>query len=226
MKKIILITGFMVAMLFAAQAQQNCETGYCPETLRVEHKAGTVSPLTRVVTYKVVETTLSGDTACWITHNLGAIQQPTSATDATVASRGWFWQFNRKQGYAYDGSRTPSVVNWITSINENSNWLEENDPCFLLLGDNWRIPTTTEWTNVLITANDFTNAYGSVLKLNAAGRLDAIDGTFGLGGTNFYYQAQEQEDADRGRFAGGTSGLLIQDYSKAEAYPVRCIRTY
>ena len=47
-------------------------------------------------------------TKCWITSNLGASQQATAVNASTQASSGWYWQFNRKQGYKYDGTISPT----------------------------------------------------------------------------------------------------------------------
>jgi hypothetical protein len=42
--------------------------------------------------------------------------QATSVNDATEESVGWYWQFNRMQGYKHTGSaRTPNTT-WISSI--------------------------------------------------------------------------------------------------------------
>ena len=115
----------------------------------INHVAsGGVAPVDKTVTYGTV-TNIPGETSkCWITSNLGADHQATAVNDATEASAGWYWQFNRMQGYKHDGTtRTPNTT-WITSINENLDWQAANDPCALELGNGWRIPTYTEWTNV------------------------------------------------------------------------------
>ena len=73
------------------------------------HTAGTVAPVTKTVTYGTVLTDIGGTgSKCWITQNLGADQQATSATDATEASAGWYWQFGRKQGFKHDGKVVPN----------------------------------------------------------------------------------------------------------------------
>ncbi len=227
MKKIIFITGFMLAMVVTAHAQ-DCATGYCPETLRVEHKAGTVSPVTQTINYSVVETDLSGTTACWITQNLGATAEATAGNSTSVTARGWFWQFNRKQGYYHDGTtRTPSVVNWISSIDEDSDWLAENDPCTLLLGDNWHIPTAAEWTAVSSGWSNYTSTFNSVLKLHAAGRFSEASGSLGYPGEYGFYWSSEQASTGSGsRLVFDVSVVEIGTNVKAVAMPLRCIRTY
>ena len=86
-------------------------------SITINHVAGTVAPVTKTVTYGTV-TNIPGEPAkCWITRNLGASQQATAVNDNTEPSAGWYWQFNKKQGYKHDGTtRTPSTT-WIASIN-------------------------------------------------------------------------------------------------------------
>ncbi len=73
-------------------------------TITINHAAGAVAPVTKTVTYGTV-TNIPGETSkCWITSNLGADHQASAVSDATEASAGWYWQFNRKQGYKHDGT--------------------------------------------------------------------------------------------------------------------------
>jgi len=144
---------------------------WCGDPFTINHvTSGGVAPVDKSVTYGTV-TNIPGETSkCWITRNLGASQQATAVNDATEASAGWYWQFNRKQGYKHDGSTlTPSWT--ITSIDESSDWTLLNDPCALELGAGWRIPTLTEWCNV-DNSGGWTNWNGpwsSNLKMHAAG---------------------------------------------------------
>ncbi|MFA5370236.1 MAG: hypothetical protein WC300_05955 [Candidatus Omnitrophota bacterium] len=169
----------------------------CGQSLIITHTAGSVAPVNKTVTYGTVLTSLTGTSQCWITQNLGAANQPSSGTDITESARGWYWQFNKKQGYKHDGTtRTPSTA-WITSISESSNWTTANDPCALLLGPDWRIPTLTEWTNADANGgwNSYTDAYNSVLKLSCPGRLEPASGNFAYGGTHGYYFTTSQNSA-------------------------------
>jgi hypothetical protein len=95
-----------------------------------------VAPVNKTVTYGTV-TNIPGETSkCWITSNLGADHQATSKDDATEPSAGWYWQFNKKQGYKVtnNNTRTPNTP-WIHPINENSDWTAAKDPCTLEMGN-------------------------------------------------------------------------------------------
>ena len=151
----------------------------CP--LTVTHTAGIVAPATETVTYGTVSTTLTGATECWITQNLGAINQASSATDNTDAAAGWYWEWDIQQGYdnpGPNGSTTLTPSTWDDTYGTDTSWVTANDPCNLLLGSGWRIPTYTEWNNANSNGGwnsgggaGYTNTYASVLKLHAAGYL-------------------------------------------------------
>lgn len=141
----------------------------CGTSITVNHTAGAVAPITKTVTYGTV-TGIPGETSkCWITSNLGATNQASSVSDATEAAGGWFWQFNRMQGYKNDGTPVPTWT--ITDIIETSDWLPANDPCTIELGSGWRIPTITEWTNIDAAGpwTDWNGPWNSALKLHAGG---------------------------------------------------------
>jgi len=198
----------------------------CPGTMTVNHVTGWGAPLDKTVTYNVVSTTLGGSgPKCWITQNLGADHEATSATDGTEASAGWYWQFNRVQGYKHDGStRLPSVWNPVT--NEFSNWLLDNDPCALQLGAGWRLPTRAEWATAIGPWYDFTAAFNSVLKLHAAGLLNS-DGSLGFRGSFGAYWSSTQYDASTGAYMGMNSGTSTMTYVvKDRGQSVRCLRDY
>jgi len=198
----------------------------CP-SFEVTHTAGNVAPVSKTVNYGTVENNLSGENKCWITQNLGADTQASSATDATETAAGWYWQFNRKQGYKHDGStRTPSTT-WISSIDEASNWTATNDPCTILLGTGWRIPTQTEWSNANSNGGwgGYESTYASVLKLHAAGGLAYTDGLLGVRGVYGYYWSGMQYSGTNGWFLGFF--IYSSDfsyYSKASGFSVRCLR--
>ena len=195
----------------------------CGNSFIINHVAGAISPSTVDITYGTVLTNLTGSDKCWITRNLGATQQATSATDATDASAGWYWQFNRKQGYAVG----PSPAWSITSINESFDWQAANDPCTLLIGTGWRIPTKTEWLNA--DANgawaNYNNTYASVLKLHAAGYLYYTSGALNYRGSYGYCWSSTQYSSTNGYALYFSSSISDMSYfNKAYGFSVRCIR--
>jgi hypothetical protein len=201
----------------------------CGPVITVEHAEGNVAPVTKTVTYGVV-TNVPGEPAkCWITSNLGADHQATAKNDATEASAGWYWQFNRMQGYKHDGNtRIPNTA-WITPINEDYDWQEENDPCALELGGGWRLPTSTEWLTVDAIGegwNDWSDPWNSALKLHAAGGLYHTNGSLYERGSGGKYWSSSQYGNLSGwalAFGNGYCGVSINDV-KADGFSIRCIR--
>ena len=204
----------------------------CGYYITINHLAsGTVAPVDKTVTYGTV-TNIPGETSkCWITSNLGADHQATAVDDATEASAGWYWQFNRKQGYMHDGvTRTPNST-WITSIDENHDWQASNDPCTLELGNGWRIPTSTEWINVDASGGWTTwiGPWSSDLKLHAAGHLEAATGSvLGRGSFGWYWSSTQYTTAlpyQLGSFFHLEVNKSTLDYSgKAQGFSLRCVK--
>jgi hypothetical protein len=224
--------------IYVATSQQWKEIAYgtgtilpppfsCGIPITINHFAGVVAPVDKTVTYETV-TNIPGElTKCWITSNLGSDHQATAVDDATEASAGWYWQFNRKQGYKHDGTtRMPNTI-WITSINEDLNWQTANDPCNLELGAPWRIPTYTEWNNVDNVGgwNNWNGPWSSGLKLHAAGTLDYNDGSLSGRGVSGGCWGSTQHNTTNARYVGFWSGAsaMYFDY-KTYGYPLRCIR--
>jgi hypothetical protein len=202
---------------------------YCGTTiLNINHvTSGGVAPVNKSTTYSSATNIPGETTKCWITKNLGATQQASSVSDNTESSAGWYWQFNRKQGYKHDGiTRTPGTT-WISSINENSDWQTVNDPCGLELGPSWRLLTYTEWLNVFNTGG-WTNWNGpwySGLKLHASGFLNISSGALGNRGLDGHYWGSTQNGLSFGwtlYFSSGTSEMVTE--SKADGFSARCLR--
>ena len=200
----------------------------CGSNLTVNHIAGTIAPVTKSVTYGTTYNIPGEPDKCWITRNLGASQQATAANDNTEASAGWYWQFNRKQGYQYISSRIPSSA-WITSIDENSNWTTANDPCTTELGSIWRIPTYTEWYNV-DNSGGWTNSsgpYGSNLKVHTAGYLSSGTGVLNARGAAGSYWSSVQSTTITGWDLYFTSGSCsVTADSKPFGASLRCLSNY
>jgi uncharacterized protein (TIGR02145 family) len=194
----------------------------------LSHSEGSVAPVTKTVTYNVIATGLSGQTKCWITQNLGADRQALSATDDTEESAGWYWQFNRKQGYKHNGIiRTPNTT-WNFSISENSDWISANDPCNLMLGSGWRIPSRTEWYNASISGNwnNCNETFASMLKLHNAGILGNDDGVLYYRGANGNYWSSTQYNSNFSWILGFYSdgSWIGHGNSKPGGLTLRCLK--
>ncbi len=200
---------------------------WCGSNFDLAHNSSRgVAPFNTTITYGTVSTNLTGTDKCWITQNLGASQQATAATDNTAASAGWYWQFNRKQGYSHDGTTlTPAWT--ITAINESSNWIPANDPCTIEFGPGWRLPTSTEWTNADSNGSwgDYDDAYASVLKIHAAGYLGDSDGSLGGRGSYGYYWCSTQFNSTNG-YNLDISGVDCSVFNDDKAYGFsgRCLK--
>ncbi len=108
----------------------------------------------------------------WLGMNLGAVEEPESVDDDDPDRSGWYFRFNREQGYYHNGSfgraeGFPTGPASRSSIREDSDWEEANDPCRILLDGSWRIPTEAEWA----AAAEAESSASSALNLHAAGRL-------------------------------------------------------
>ncbi len=209
---------------------------FCPASVTVNHVAGNVSPETVTITYPLVKTTLGssdGTPNCWIAQNLGATTQATSATDASDAAAGWYWQFNRKQGYAYNtgtSTRTPNTT-WINPNTVTSDWETVNDPCTILLGSNWRLPTSTETSNADSDRygggwNGYNDVYASVLKIHAAGQLN-YNGIISDRGS-YYYVATSSHYSTVAIVLYGTDtiGGGSANTPSYSGFSVRCISSF
>jgi hypothetical protein len=199
----------------------------CGSSITVNHVEGNVAPVTKTVTYGTVTNVPGEPVKCWITSNLGANHQATANNDATEASAGWYWQFNRMQGYKHDGTtRTPNIT-WITPIIENFDWQAANDPCAIELGGGWRLPSPSEWNNVDATGGwtDYNGPWNSVLKMHRAGRLIGSAGSLELRGYNGLYWSSSQSSNSLGWYLGFYSANCgMSAYDKAYGFTSRCIR--
>lgn len=199
----------------------------CGDSITIDHVAGNVAPVSKTITYGTVQNIPGETSKCWIVSNLGADHQANAVHDSTEASAGWYWQFNRMQGYKHNGTnRTPDLT-WITDINEDLNWEAANDPCALELGGNWRIPAYSEWSNVVESGNwyDKYDVWRSDLKLHAAGLLSNLDGSLDFRGQNGYYWSSSQSgDAQAWDLYFYTSSCYMNDYAwKPYGLTIRCL---
>jgi hypothetical protein len=206
------------------QTTESCST--CIDPITINHVAGSVAPVTKTVTYGTVMNIPGEPSKCWITSNLGADHQATAKDDATEASAGWYWQFNRMQGYKHTGSAiTPSWT--ITSIDENSDWLIANDPCHLELGSTWRIPSYTEWFNVDAGGGwvNWNGPWNSALKMHTAGYVLNNNGALNSRGSYGIYWSSSQLDNPSGWYWFiDIGGCYPGSVEKAFGFPIRCLR--
>jgi hypothetical protein len=198
----------------------------CGDSITILHIAGDVAPVTKTVTYGTANNIPGETLKCWITSNLGADHQATAVNDATEESAGWYWQFNRKQGYQYITTRIP-ITTWITSINEDLNWQAVNDPCALELGSGWRIPTSSEWSNVDASGNwtNWSGPWESALKMHAAGMLELSNGGLSGRGSGAWYCSSSQADNSQSYLLDFNSvSCLVHYYDKAYGWACRCLK--
>jgi hypothetical protein len=207
----------------------NVVTWICSMPITINHTiSGGVAPVDKTVTYGTVTNIPGEPSKCWITSNLGADHQAIAVNDDTEASAGWYWQFNRKQGFKLDGTtRTPNTT-WINYISENSNWLTANDPCALLLGTGWRLPTSTEWTNVNASGGwtNWNDLWNSALKIHAAGYVIAFTGLLSNRGSYGYYWSSSQYFYMNGWalvFKYDIS-IVAGEVDKSYGFTLRCIK--
>jgi hypothetical protein len=201
----------------------------CGSSFTIQHQAGEVAPVTRTVTYGTVTNIPGENSKCWITSNLGAEHKATSVDDATEASAGWYWRFNRKEGF--NGLATSPQPSWPIGNSEDLDWQADNDPCSLLLANGWRIPTHTEWYNVSISGNwsSFSDPWYSDLKMHMPGYLDWTNGMLYRRATLGCYWSSEQASFWNGWYIGfenlGNPNSCNPNgaASKANGYSLRCI---
>ena len=192
-----------------------------PSAITVYHVADDgVSAETVTITYPVVAIpsgTTGSNTVYWFAQNLGATTQPASATDATDAAAGWYWQFNTTDGHAYnsDSETIEPSTGWDSTLGglpiNYTYWgvYGDNDPCKLLLGNGWHLPTETDWENALGSSysycwTDTESAFNSALRLHCNGYIHN-DLTLRNRGTQGYYWTSKNS----GRYSG--VALYVKD---------------
>jgi len=146
MKKLFLIIGIVLVSSMAVDAQ-SCATGFCPPTITVHHVAGPVSPTTGDITYNVVKAAVFGSATggyCMLDRNLGVTTLPTSESDYTNGT-GWFFQWGKVKGWTA-ASISANLATYTQPASNATTWPASEDPCAVLLGSAWRVPTASEWT--------------------------------------------------------------------------------
>lgn len=172
-----------------------------------------------------------GGNKVWLGVNLGATHEPANSVDDRASRAGWYFQFNRKQGFHHNGE-VPTPQWRIQSINEDTNWEITNDPCRILLGSPWRVPTVEEiraFREASVSRGGMgegnrTSAFNSRLRLHAAGELHSFDGDLrNRGNFGRYWASTQLNRTDGEAFSFGDSSRTYGS-NKAFGRPVRCIR--
>ena len=197
----------------------------CGDPMTLTHTVGDVAPVTKTTTYGTVSSTTIYGTKCWITSNLGSDHQATAVNDATEPSAGWYWQFDHKQGYKHDGvNRTPNTT-WTTWYTDNNDWTMANDPCTILLGSTWRMPTNEEWQSLDNYWSNWNDTWNSSLKLHAAGYISYDAATLtSIGFQGFYWSSTASTNNQSSYLFFNSNTSNINTIPRSTGIPVRCIK--
>jgi hypothetical protein len=185
-------------------------------------------------TYPTIKANWEGEggSKYWTKMNIGATNFPEQSNDDDPNRRGWVFQFNRSQGFHFEGEyRNSDIIpssGLESNIDEDSNWVITNDPCRKLLRGTWRVPTLEEWDAFYLAFRegsfnasiDVGVAYNSPLQLHSpfAGRT-----YWGVNGSVGPYWSNTQFGDDKGRYLRiPTSGNLAASV-KRSAHLLRCI---
>ena len=195
----------------------------CGDNITVHHSpADSFSAVTTTIIYHTVA--LDSGRQCWITKNIGSYEEADTINDNRVLPRGWFFQFNRKQGLQYDNATI--VPPWPGNTPyEVTHWNPANDPC-QLLGGAWRIPSWQEWIDA--KANEGWTTDQQVfddVRMHFAGFLVGSGGTFQYGGALGRYWSTNQRDAWNAWYIQIGNGVAEMGYyDKSSGLNIRCMR--
>jgi len=226
-KQLVLMATLLLAV--AGLRAQNCATGFCPETITVHHAAGNISPETVTITYNVEESTYftaDGSSKCWLTQNLGASTKPASPEDYSAATLGWYWQFMRKQGFT-NNAVLPSG-RWVNSaVNTTGGWGASTDPCRLLLGGAWRLPTMNEVSTARTKSGSVYAFLANTNFQTKCGYLESSGQNTSIGSQAWYwYSDGDISNSSRGRvfyYNTSSNNSVTWQTSSGTGASVRCI---
>jgi hypothetical protein len=179
----------------------------------------------------------------WMDRNLGASQAATSSTDA--ASYGDLYQWGRAaDGHQCRNSATTSSLSstdqpghgdFIVAPNTPFDWRSPqninlwqgtngvNNPC----PNGYRLPTETELDTERLSwgTNDAIGAFGSPLKLPAAGGKSYNSGAISGAGTDFYYWSSTVNTSRaRALSKWSTNSIAITSNGRSIGSSVRCVK--
>lgn len=184
-----------------------------------------VAPVAKTITYNLQYSSITGQNKCWLLQNLGSTNAPSTATDATEASSGWYWQFGSKIAYRFITSRTPSTT-YPNRTLTNVDWSAAQDPCTIELGSGWRLPTYAEWQAVELATVNLNSLFASDLKMHAAGYLSTAGLITERGSTVHYWSTDSYSTTHARAYViptlNGSPTTSTND--KDAGFSVRCIR--
>lgn len=235
MKRLLIIISSLLVILFAGSCSYFL-TSVEPDTVNHGFVQG-VTPTNANIFSERSYPTVKADWAGpggdkrWLAVNLGATTRPETSVDQSASSAGWYFQFNRKQAYHHNGN-LPTPQWRIQNIEEDAAWSIRNDPCRILLGDSWRLPTVVELRAFReapiedggMGEGNRTAAFNSSLRMHAGGELQTFDGGLRFRGERGRYWASDQFGPKRGEVLGFEDASGTFASNKAFGRPVRCIK--
>jgi len=220
-------------------------TGTCDGTSKCPNYTST----TFTIVYGVVDVpTTSSTGACWTTQNLGATKQPTSWTDATWQTYGYYYRWGDPVGLYYIavGIQYSSSWSWQGVNMVWAQWSQAgSDPCTLQLGSGWHIPTYPEWVNcntAYATYNTQALLGASALHLSSSGgaytnssstlTFYSSQGAYCISTTNDGTASQTANNpgvtlgAGSNPWTGWHQGWRAGSYSNQTYNATRCVKSY
>jgi hypothetical protein len=122
---------------------------------------------------------------------------------------------------------TPQTA-WISQISENSFWQKDNDPCSILLGSGWRIPTSNEWELLYVFQGWASNpsasvTFSSAMRIHAGGWLRREDGELAERSTRGWFWTGNQGLSTVGYGISFTNEIFLATSEKTLGLSLRCI---
>jgi hypothetical protein len=189
----------------------------CGMNFTMQHNsAGGVAPIDKEVVYKTV--VFKG--SCWLAQNLGATDQAPTPKDPDEKYAGWYWQHNRPKGYPYKDQS--SLLS-----GSNSTWAIEKDPCRLLLGGQWKVPSYSQLAGTIGNCHSLESQWDDTpLKLHYAGTISQYGEAHNIG-TSYAYRCTSgsaglNSNSSILGYSSGCGASMIIEPGKA-AYNVRCV---
>lgn len=183
--------------------------------------------------YRLVESQWKGGVdKIWIERNLGSTGAVKNEVDSDDGRAGWFFQFNKRQGYYHDGSSRIPGGGWPIGEEKNSDWDIENDPCRMAFGSKWHIPGSDEWADFLsapksddgMAHGNLSDAFDSLLRIHGAGVI-TTSGNLNGRGSSVIYWSNEEADSENGEMIWITNSDSVMDVgAKSGGAPLRCVK--